>query len=149
MFVAPLAGWRHVAVADHHAKRDWANMMRELAEVHFPNAPKIRVVLDNLTTHRPEVFCEFFEPEVAKRLLDRFEFHYTPKHGSWLNMAEIEFSALFRECLDRRIGERQALIEHVAAWETDRNVRGAAIDWRFTTGDARIKLKRLYPSINT
>jgi hypothetical protein len=148
MFYAPLEeGWRHVKVTDRRTKQDWAYAMRELSDVHFPDAIKIVVVMDNLNTHTPGSFYEAFEPAEAKRLVDRFEFHYTPKHGSWLNMAEIELSALTQQCLDRRIPDQETLAREVAAWETERNTKKAKIDWRFTTDDARIKLKRLYPSI--
>jgi hypothetical protein len=148
MFYAPLeAGWRHVKVTDRRTKQDWAHAMRELSDVHFPDAIKIVVVMDNLNTHTPGSFYEAFEPAEAKRLVDRFEFHYTPKHGSWLNMAEIELSALTQQCLDRRIPDQETLAREVAAWESERNTKKAKIDWRFTTDDARIKLKRLYPSI--
>lgn len=148
MFYAPLeAGWRHVKVTDRRTKQDWAYAMRELSDVRFPDAIKIVVVMDNLNTHTPGSFYEVFEPAEAKRLVDRFEFHYTPKHGSWLNMAEIELSALTQQCLDRRIPNQETLAREVAAWETERNTKKAKIDWRFTTDDARIKLKRLYPSI--
>jgi hypothetical protein len=148
MFYAPLEeGWRHVKVTDRRTKQDWAYAMRELSDVRFPDAIKIVVVMDNLNTHTPGSFYEVFEPAEAKRLVDRFEFHYTPKHGSWLNMAEIELSALTQQCLDRRIPDQETLAREVAAWETERNTKKAKIDWRFTTDDARIKLKRLYPSI--
>jgi hypothetical protein len=147
MFFAPLEGWRHVQVTDRRTKVDWANCMRDLVDVYFPHALLIRVVQDQLNTHNPAALYEVFEPQEAKRILDRLEFHYTPKHGSWLNMAEIELSVLSRQCLDQRIPEKIALEHEVLAWEQPRNSRGTTVDWRFTTTDARIKLKRLYPSI--
>jgi hypothetical protein len=147
MFFAPLEGWRHVKVTDRRTKVDWAQCMRELVDVHFPHALLIRVVQDQLNTHNPAALYEVFEPQEAKRILDRLEFHYTPKHGSWLNMAEIELSVLSRQCLDQRIPDQIGLKQEVLAWQQPRNSRGATVDWRFTTDDARIKLKRLYPSI--
>jgi hypothetical protein len=149
MFFAPLEGWRHVKVTDRRTKADWAYCMRDLADVHFPTAVLIRVVEDNLNTHMPAALYEVFEPAEAKRILDRLEFHCTPKHGSWLNMAEIELSVLTRQCLDERIPDKTTLEQEVASWEQERNTSGATVDWRFTTSDARIKLKRLYPSIQT
>lgn len=146
MFFGPLLGWRHVKVTDHRTKVDWAIAMRELVDDYFPEAERITVVMDNLNTHSPSSFYEAFAPQEAKRLLNRLEFHYTPKHGSWLNMAEIELSILSRECLSRRIPNQQELRRQVSAWEKDRNTKNSTIDWRFTTEDARIKLKRLYPS---
>ena len=114
--------------------------------MHYPDAHKLVLVLDNLNTHTPASLYEAFEPAEAKRLADKLEIHYTPKHGSWLNMAEIELSVLARQCLDRRLPDRETLAREVAAWEADRNAAASAVDWRFTTSDARIKLKRLYPS---
>jgi hypothetical protein len=149
MFFAPLEGWRHVKVTDRRTKADWAYCMRDLADVHFPTAVLIRVVEDNLNTHMPAALYEVFEPAEAKRILDRLEFHCTPKHGSWLNMAEIELSVLTRQCLDERIPDKTTLEQEVASWEQERNTSGATVDWRFTTSDARIKFKRLYPSIQT
>ena len=148
MFFEPLRGWRHVEVTDRRTKADWARCMRELAETHYPEADAIVVVLDNLNTHTPSAFYEVFEPAEAKRLLDRFEFHYTPKHGSWLNMAEIEFSVLSRQCLSRRISGKERAQREVKAWERVRNDRSSKVDWQFTTADARVRLKRLYPSIH-
>ena len=148
MFFAPLENWRHVKVTDQRTARDWAECMRELVDVHFPEAERIVVVLDNLNTHTPAALYEVFAPAEAKRILDRLEFHYTPKHGSWLNMAEIELGVLSRQCLDRRMPEKERLASEVAAWEERRNERQATVNWRFTTEDARIKLKRLYPSID-
>ncbi len=146
LFFEPLRGWRHVEVTDRRTAQDWAQAMRWLAEVRYPDAIRIKVVLDNLNTHGPGSFYEAFEPTEAKRLAERFEFHYTPKHGSWLNMAEIEFSALSRR-LEGYVPNKGVLREHTAAWETERNDASVTVDWRFTTDDARIKLKKLYPSI--
>lgn len=143
----PLRGWRCLKVTDRRTKQDWACLMKELVDVHYPEAEIIRLVLDNLNTHVPSSLYETFQPAEAKRILDKIEFHYTPKHGSWLNMAEIEFSVLSRQCLDRRIGDQQTLIREVTAWQNNRNNKVAKMDWRFTTADARIKLKKLYPSI--
>jgi hypothetical protein len=146
MFFAPIPGWRHVKVTDRRTKIDWAEAMRELADKYFPDAEKITVVMDNLNTHSPSSFYEAFEPKEAKRILNKFEFHYTPKHGSWLNMAEIELSILNKQCLDRRIPNQTKLKQEIQVWETARNLMDKTIDWRFTTEDARIKLKRLYPA---
>ena len=147
MFFSPLLNWRHVKVTNHRKACDWAECMREVVDVHFPGAERITVVLDNLNTHTPAALYAAFEPAEAKRIWDKLEFHYTPKHGSWLNMAEIELSVLSRQCLDRRIPDQETLKTEVAAWETERNTSGATVMWRFTTADARIKLKHLYPSI--
>lgn len=146
MFLAPLKSWRHVEVTDQRTKVDWARVLRQLVDEHFPEAKKIILVMDNLNTHSPSSLYEAFDPEEAKRILDKLEIHYTPKHGSWLNMAEIELSVLGRQCLSRRIPDQQSLKQEVTAWEKARNKKGATVDWRFTTHDARIKLKRLYPS---
>lgn len=147
MFVEPLMGKRHVKVTDRRTKIDWAQAMRELSDVYYPDAEVIVMVLDNLNTHSPASFYEAFEPEEARRLVNRFEFHYTPKHGSWLNMAEIELSALARQCLAGRIPDKTSLITEVAAWEDERNASVVKVHWRFTTADARIKLAHLYPRI--
>lgn len=147
MFFAPLSGWRHVEVTDHHTKVDWAHCMKDLADIHFPHAEKITVVMDNLNTHRAASLYAAFEPQEARRLLGRLEFHYTPKHGSWLNMAETEFSVLMRQCLDRRIPDQETLKHEVAAWQSMRNLKSSPADWRFTVEDARIRLKKLYPVI--
>ncbi len=147
MFVAPLLNWRHVKVTDRRTAGDWAECMRELVAVHFPEAERLVVVMDNLNTHPPASLYAAFEPAEAKRIWDKLEFHHTPKHGSWLNMAEIEFSVLSRQCLDRRIADQEELRAEVVAWEEERNASGATINWRFTTTDARIKLKHLYPSL--
>ena len=147
MFFAPLHNWRHVKVTERRTKEDWAYCMRDLVDVHFPAAMRIRLVEDNLNTHDPAALYDVFAPAEAKRILDRLEFHYTPKHGSWLNMAEIEFSVLSRQCLHPRIPDKPALECEVGAWQAERNQAQATVHWRFTTSDARIKLKRLYPSI--
>jgi hypothetical protein len=147
MFVEPLAGKRHVQVTDRRTKVDWAHAMRDLSDLDYPDAEVIVVVLDNLNTHSPASFYEAFEPEEAHRLANRFEFHYTPKHGSWLNIAEIELSALGRQCLARRIPDKTSLTSEVDAWEKNRNASVVKVHWRFTTADARIKLAHLYPRI--
>jgi hypothetical protein len=147
MFFEPLAGKRHIKVTDRRTKKDWAEAMRELSDVYYPNAEKIVVVLDNLNTHSPASFYEAFEPEEAWRLICRFEFHHTPKHGSWLNMAEIELSVLSRQCLAGRIPNKSVLGNEVSAWEDERNASVVKVHWQFTTADARIKLKNLYPRI--
>ncbi len=148
LFVEPLAGRRHVQVTERRTKRDWARAIRDLVEVHYPHATRIVLVLDNLNTHVGAALYDTFPPAEARRLLERLELHYTPKHGSWLNMAEIELSALSRQCLDRRIPDHDTLVQEVAAWERARNDRHSTITWRFTTADARIKLTHLYPSIS-
>jgi hypothetical protein len=147
MFCAPLLNWRHVEVTDRRTASDWAQCMQDLVDVHFPEAERIVLVLDNLNTHTPAALYTTFEPTEAKRIWDRLEIHYTPKRGSWLNMAEIELSVLARQCLNRRIPDQPTLRRHAAAWQTDRNVQRATVNWQFTTTDARIKLKRLYPTI--
>jgi hypothetical protein len=143
----PLRGWRHVTVTDRRTRLDWATCIKDLVEVRFPDATKIVLVQDNLNTHTPGSLYEAFPPDEAKRLADKLELHYTPKHGSWLNIAEIELSVLARQCLDRRIPDLQTLEREVAAWEVDRNTHGGTVDWRFSTADARIKLKHLYPAL--
>jgi transposase len=148
MLFAPLEGWRHVKVTDQRTKVDWAHCIKDLLTVDFPDAEQVTIVMDNLNTHRPPSLYEAFAPEEAKALLDRCDFHYTPKHGSWLNMAEIAFSALQRQCLDRRIADQETLRAEIKAWEVHRNEQAIKVNWRFTTTDARIRLKRLYPSIN-
>ena len=147
MFFEPFQGQRHVKVTDTRTRLDWAKAMRELSDEIHPEAEKIIVVLDNLNTHTPAAFYLAFEPDEARRLVDRFEFHFTPKHGSWLNMAEIELSVLSRQCIRRRIPDEQTLRHQVRAWVTDRNSKFVKVDWRFSTADARIKLKSLYPKI--
>jgi hypothetical protein len=148
LFFEPLAGQRHLKVTERRTKKDWAECMKYLVDVLHPDAAKIRVVLDNLNTHNPAALYEFFPPAEAKRILDKLEFHYTPKHGSWLNMAEIEFSVLTRQCLDRRIPDGEHLCREVSAWESDRNTNATKANWQFTTEDARTKLERLYPSFD-
>jgi transposase len=149
MLFEPLAGKRYVETTDQRTRQDWAEVMRKLSDELYPEADKIVVVLDNLNTHTPASFYVAFEPEEARRLAKRFEFHFTPKHGSWLNMAEIEFSALARQCLDRRIPDQGTLAHEVQAWQEQRNTETVKVHWRFTTADARIKLRRLYPMIET
>jgi hypothetical protein len=148
MFFEPLLGKRFVKVTDQRTRKDWAQAMKELADYLYPLAKKIVVVMDNLNTHSPASFYETFEPQEARRLIERFEFHYTPKHGSWLNMAEIELGVLIRQCLSRRIPDKSTLEKEVRAWQKDRNAKIVKVDWRFTTADARIKLKHLYPVIH-
>ncbi len=147
MVCAPLLGWRHVEVTDRRTSVDFAQIIKTLVDEQFPDAEKIVLVLDNLNTHTPASLYQAFAPAEAKRLADKLEVHYTPRHGSWLNMAEIEFSVLSGQCLSERMDNKAFVREQVAAWESRRNGNGARIDWRFTTADARIKLKRLYPSI--
>jgi transposase len=136
-------------VTDRRASIDYAQQMKYLVDVRYPDAEKIRVVQDNLNTHVKASLYKAFIPSEARRLLDKLEFYYTPKHGSWLNMAEIEFSVLNRQCLNRRISSQETLIQEVEAWESQRNQTSSPVDWQFTTEDARIKLTRLYPSIST
>jgi hypothetical protein len=143
----PLRGWRHVTVSARRARIDWAHCVKELVDVHYPDAECIVLVMDNLNTHTPASLYEAFPPAAAKRIADKLEIHYTPKHGSWLNMAEIELSVLADQCLDRRLPDQPTLTAEVAAWEDARNGADSAIAWRFTTADARIKLKHLYPVI--
>jgi hypothetical protein len=147
MFFEPLAGKRFVQVTDHRTRKDWANAMKTLADEIYPQAEKIVIVMDNLNTHSPISFYETFEAEEALRLTHRFEFHFTPKHGSWLNMAEIELGVLVRQCLSRRIADKVTLEREVTAWQNERNLKNVRVDWQFTTADARIKLKHLYPTI--
>ena len=149
MMFAPLEGWRHVKVTDRHTALDYAQVLKELSDTHFPGAAKIVLVQDNLNTHKPASLYEAFSPAEARRLVERFEWHYTPKHGSWLDMAESELGVLSSQCLDRRIPDQQVLKEEVEAWEADRNRKHAKADWQFTTADARVKLKRLYPVLGT
>ncbi len=147
MFFEPLTGWRHVEVPNQRTSIDYAQQMKYLVDERYPNAKKIRIVMDFLNTHTGASLYKAFSPAQARRILDKLEFHYTPKHGSWLNMAEIELSVLTRQCLDRRIPEKDVLKEEVSAWQQRRNQISSKADWQFTTVDARIKLKRLYPSI--
>lgn len=147
MIFEPLAGWRHVKVMERRTKIDFAHVIRELVDDHYADAEKIVLVMDNLNTHKPASLYEAFEPAEARRLIERLEIHYTPKHGSWLDMAETELSVLTRQCLNRRIADQSTLTREVAAWEKPRNDSAATVDWHFTTEDARTRLKRLYPSI--
>ena len=146
MFSEPLRGWRHVEVTDRRTKIDWAYAIKDLLDEYYPDAVCVRLVMDNLNTHVLASLYEAFEPAEARRLVERLDVHYTPKHGSWLNMAEIEFSVLNGQCLDRRIPNQATLIREVAVWERDRNAATTGVNWHFTAADARIKLKRLYPS---
>ena len=158
MMFAPLEAWRQVKVTDRRTKLDWAHCVKDLVDVHFPKATTITLVQDNLNTHKPASLYEAFAPQEARRLLDKLEFAYTPKHGSWLNMragpggavlpktAEIELSVLVKQCLDRRIPDQATLTKETTAWQQARNQQAATVNWRFTTKDARIKLAKLYPS---
>ena len=148
MFFEPLGGKRHVSVTDRRTKTDWALHVRHLLDVIYPKARKVILVMDNLNTHAGASLYEAFEPPEARRLLDRLEIHYTPKHGSWLNMAEIELRVLLSQCLDRRLPDKAKLSAEIAAWQNQRNAAQAKVDWRFTAADARIKLKRLYPILS-
>jgi hypothetical protein len=145
--VEPMTGRRHVSITESRTRKDWAGFIRSMLEERYPKALKVILVMDNLNTHSAASLYEAFEPEVARLLASRLEIHYTPKHGSWLNIAEIELSALNSQCLSRRIPTIELMRSETAAWENDRNNRAATIDWRFTTADARIKLKRLYPKL--
>jgi transposase len=147
MEVEPLAGKRHVAITERRTRKDWAEQIRQMLDERYPDAKKVRLVMDNLNTHSIASLYEAFSPKEARRLAERLEIHYTPKHGSWLNMAEIELSALKGQCLDRRIADMETMQAKVTAWETDRNNSMKKIDWQFTTADARIKLKRLNPKV--
>jgi transposase len=147
MEVEPLAGKRHVEITEHRTRKDWASQIKQMLDERYPDAIKVRLVMDNLNTHNIASLYETFEPEEARRLAERLEIHYTPKHGSWLNMAEIELSVLKGQCLDRRIAEMATMQAEVAVWENDRNNGIKKIDWQFTTSDARVKLKRLYPKL--
>jgi transposase len=147
LFCEPLQGRRWVDVTERRTKMDWAHQIKELVDERYPEAERIVLVMDNLNTHTPASLYEAFDPEEARRLTEKLQIHYTPKHGSWLNMAEIELSVLSRQCLDRRVPDFESLQAEVAAWQTRRDEIGGKIDWRFRTEDARIKLKRLYPSL--
>jgi hypothetical protein len=147
MEVEPLAGRRHVAVTEHRTRKDWAMQIKEMLDERYPHAINVCLVMDNLNTHSIASLYETFPPEEARRLAERLDIHYTPKHGSWLNMAEIELSVLQGQCLDRRIPTMAMMQSEVAAWERDRNNSTKKINWQFTTSDARIKLKRLYPKL--
>jgi hypothetical protein len=144
----PLRGWRQVRVSEQRTRIDWAYCIQELVDVHSAEAEQIVLVMDNLNIHSPASLYEAFPPAEAKRLADKLEIHHTPRHGSWLNMAEIELSILQRQCLDRRLGDRATVEREVAAWVAARNTTSQRIDWRFTTADARIKLRRLYPTVH-
>jgi hypothetical protein len=147
MLFAPLEGWRDVTVTDQRAAVDYAQVLKALSDTHFPQASKIVLVQDNLSTHKPASLYQAFPAAEARRLVERFEWHYTPKHGSWLDMAESELSVLSCQCLDRRIPDKETLTKEVAAWRNQRNKTNAKADWQFTTADARIRLKRLYPTL--
>jgi hypothetical protein len=147
MEVEPLTGKRHVAVTEHRTRKDWAMQIKQMLDERYSNAIKVRLVMDNLNTHNIASLYETFDPKEARRLAERLDIHYTPKHGSWLNMAEIELSVLKGQCLDRRISDISVMQAEVAAWERDRNNSVKKIDWQFTAQDARIKLKRLYPKL--
>jgi hypothetical protein len=144
----PLTGKRFVSVTETKTKKDWAMLMKEIADKRYPNAEKIILISDNLSTHKPAAFYDTFKPDEAKRIWDRFELIHTPKHGSWLNMAEIELNVLMRQCLNRRIDNIETMKEEVNAWQEDRNNKEATINWQFTNDKARLKLKRLYPTIS-
>jgi hypothetical protein len=147
MLFAPLEGWRHVGITDRRAAADYAAILRDLSDRHFPNASKIILVQDNLSTHAVASLYATFAPAEARRLAERFEWHYTPKHGSWLDMAESELGVLSSQCLDRRVPDKESLIEEVAAWQAHRNKHNTKASWQFTNEQARIKLRHLYPSI--
>lgn len=147
MLFEPLAGWRHVEVTDRRTALDFAQVVKQLLTVHYPEAEKVVLVMDNLNTHKLSNLYEAFPAEEARALCERLEIHHTPKHGSWLNMAEIELSVLARQCLDRRMPTKEIVTAEVAAWEEARNRAGSTVNWRFTTEDARIKLKQLYPCV--
>ena len=149
MCCEPLMGWRHVEVTEHRKMKDFAHQMKWLVDEAYPEAEVVRVVLDNLNTHKAASLYETFEPAEARRIIKQLEFHHTPKHGSWLNMAEIEFSVFSRQCLDRRIPDEQTLKGEIMALELERNETRATINWRFTSQDARVKLQNLYPSTFT
>jgi len=148
MIMQPLAGWRHVKVTERRTNQDFAKIMSELVYDYFPKVQKIRIMLDNLSTHTPSAFYQSFTPDQARYMTKMIEFHYTPKHSSWLNMAEIELNVLNGQCLNRRIDNVETVISEVEAWQNHRNNKNAKINWRFTTKDSRIKLKRLYPSLD-
>ena len=145
MIFEPLMGKRHIEVTGQRTKKDWADCMKMIVDELYPNAKKITIVMDNLNTHTPGSLYGRFSPEEARRITEKLDIQYTPKHGSWLNMAEIEFSALSRQCLNRRIGTEGELVEEIQAWEKARNAATVKCDWRFKTEDARIKLQKLYP----
>jgi hypothetical protein len=146
MVYAPFLDWRHAEVRAQRTKQDWAEVIRDLADVRFPLAERIVLVMDNLNTHTLGALYERFPPEEARRLAEKLEIHYTPKHGRWLNMAEIELSVVTRQCLSRRLPDQETVVAEVRAWEKRRNTRSGQVQWRFTAADARIKLRHLYPS---
>src|SRR3979490_2965937 len=146
MLFPPLGGWRHVEVTDQRTAADFARVLKELSDTHYPNAPKIVLVQDNLNTHKPASLYETFPAPEARRLVERFEWHYTPRHGSWLNMAESELSVVSSQCLDRRIPHKETLTVEAPAWRAGGNRKHTRADWPFTTSDARVKLKRRYPA---
>jgi hypothetical protein len=146
MIFAPLEGWRYVKVTDRRTNVDFAHCLQDLVDVHLPEAEMIVLMSDNLNTHKPAALYEAFAPQEARRIIEKIEWHHTPKHGSWLNMAEIELSVLQRQCFNRRIPDQETLMRAVTAWEHKRNQDAVKVNWRFTTKDARIKLKKLYPS---
>jgi hypothetical protein len=146
MFFAPLLGWRRVASSERRTRLDWAAQVKRLVDEDFPHARKIKLVCDNLNTHHVASLYEAFEPEEARRIARKLEIHYTPRNGSWLNVAEVELSVLSEQCLDRRIGDAAALDRELAAWERRRNQEAGKVKWQFTTADARVKLRRLYPT---
>lgn len=147
MFYEPLGGKRFVSVTDRRTKIDWAWQIKELLEIHYPDVRKVVLVMDNLNTHTGASLYEAFPPEEARKLLNRLEIHHTPKHGSWLNIAEIELRILTSQCLNRRIPNKDSLVREIAQWQSKRNIVKSTVDWRFTSQDARIKLKRLYPTL--
>jgi hypothetical protein len=145
--VEPLAGQRHVNVTERRTAEDWALWVKSMLDERYPDAIKVRLVLDNLNIHAPASLYQAFEPQEARRLVERLELHYTPKHGNWLNVAEIELSVLLRQCLNRRIPDQDTMRSEIIAWESARNNRLSKIDWQFRTSDARIKLKHLYQKL--
>ena len=147
MFFEPLQGKRHVEVTDQRTAVDWAHQIRDLVDVRYPHAERITLVMDNLNTHTGASLYKAFEPKEARRILEKLEIHYTPKHGSWLNMTEIELNILSRQCMDRRIPDQETLKKEISAWQEKRNAIACPMEWRFTTDDARIKLKKLYPTL--
>ena len=147
LFFQPLSGWRQIRIMESKTRQDWAYQIKELLDIHYSSARRIHLVMDNLNTHNGASLYQAFAPQEARRLLNRLEFHYTPKHGSWLNMAEIELSILSRQCLSRRIPDAKQLIQEIDAWQTDRNNKACKVQWHFTTKNARIKLRKLYPTL--
>jgi hypothetical protein len=147
MFFEPLAGFRRVFVDEAHTKREWVKNLQEIMKIKYKDAKKVTLVMDNLATHSPAALYEFLPAEEARQLLKRLDFQYTPKHGSWLNMAEIEFSILSKECLDRRIADSSILKSEISIWGNERNKKNSCVNWQFATENARIKLRKLYPTI--